>query len=84
MKQSEIYNRWKQEKLQIDSRENFMDAVMNQVYQYQQDRSKQFFRFRWLVDVVSEHPLAQASLVVIGTVTGLIRVAFVICMFLRT
>lgn len=84
MKQSEIYSRWKQEKLQIDIRENFTDAVMNQLCQYQQDRSKQFFQFRWLIDVISEHPLAQASLVVIGTVTGLIRVAFVICMFLRT
>ena len=84
MSRQEVYDAWRERSRQVDMAESFADQVMNHVYEYQKDRSKQFLRFRWLVDVVSEHPLAQASLVVIGTVTGLIRVAFVVCVFLRT
>ena len=83
MKRQEIYNAWKKEKRQIDIRESFTDDVMNQVYQYEQEKARQVFNMWWLIDLISVHPLAQAGLVVAGTVAGLIRIAFVVCMFLR-
>jgi len=84
MKRQEVYDNWKDKNRQIDTRRSFTDEVMDRVYQYQQDRSRRFFKFRWLMDLILEHPLGQAVFVVIGAITGLIRVAFVVCVFLGT
>ncbi len=78
MKSEEVYDTWKEEKSQIDIRENFTDEVMNQVYQYAQKKRKPIFDMRQLVELISAHPLAKVGLVVIGALTGLARVAFVI------
>jgi len=83
MKSQEIYNAWKEKKRQMDISKSFADSVMKQVYQYEQEEAKQVFNLGWLIDFISAHPLAQAGLVVAGTVVGLIRIAFVVCMFLR-
>ena len=84
MKRQEVYDNWKEENRQIDTRRSFTDEVMDRVYQYQQDRSRRFFKFRWLIDIISEHPLAQAAVVAAGAATGLIRIALVVCVFLGT
>jgi hypothetical protein len=84
MSRQEVYDAWREKSRQVDITESFADQVMNHVYQYQQDRSRQFFKFRWLIDLILEHPLAQAAFVVIGAITGLIRIAFVVCVFLGT
>jgi hypothetical protein len=84
MKSEEVYDTWKEEKSQIDIRQDFADKVMNQVYQYAQKKRKLLFDVQWLVELISAHPLAKAGLVATGAVTGLVRVAFVVCMFLSS
>ena len=84
MKRQEVYDNWKEKNRQIDTGQSFPDEVMDRVYQYQQGRSRQFFKFRWLMDLILEHPLAQAAFVVAGAAAGLIRIALVVCVFLGT
>ena len=83
MRSEEIYNTWKDKKHQIDVSDGFADKVMNRVRRYEQGKSEGLAGLRSLVDVISGHPLAQAGLVVAGAIAGLIRVAFVVCTFLR-
>lgn len=82
MKSEEVYGTWKEEKNQVDIRENFTDEVMNQVYQYAQKKRKPLFDVQWLIELISAHPLAKAGLVAAGAVTGLIRLAFMIVVIL--
>ena len=83
MRSDEVYNTWKDKKHQIDVGDNFADEVMNRIRRYERDKSRGLAGLRLLVDVISGHPLAQAGLVAAGAVAGIIRVAFVVCTFLR-
>ncbi len=82
MKSEEVYDTWKEEKSQIDIREDFTDEVMNQVYQYAQKKRKPLFDVQRLSELISAHPLAKAGLIAAGAVAGFLRVAFVVCVFL--
>jgi len=82
MKSEEVYDTWKEEKSQIDIREDFADEVMNQVYQYAQKKRKLLFDVQWLVELISVHPLAKAGLVTAGAVTGLVRLILMIVVIL--
>lgn len=84
MKSEEVYDTWKEEKSQIDIREDFADEVMNQVYQYAQKKRKLLFDVQWLVELISAHPLAKVGLVTAGAIAGFIRMAFTVYMFLGT
>lgn len=83
MRSDEVYNTWKDRKHQIDVGDSFADEVMNQVRRYDQGKNGRLAGLRLLVDLISGHPLAQAGIVVAGAVAGLIRVAFVVCAFLK-
>ena len=82
MKSEEIYNAWKQQKSQIDVRENFANEIINRIYQYEQKKRAPFFDTQWLVDLISAHPLAKAGLIAAGAVTGLVRLVFMIIVIL--
>lgn len=82
MRSEEVYKAWKEEKHQIEISKSFADEVMNQVYQYEQEKSGPMFSLRRLVDFISVHPLAQAALVMAGAVTGFIRLVLMILMIL--
>jgi hypothetical protein len=84
MKSEEVYDTWKEEKSQIDIRQDFADEVMNQVYQYAQKKTKRLLDVQWLIELISAHPLAKAGLIAAGAVAGFVRVAFVVCMFLSS
>ena len=84
MKSEEVYDTWKEEKSQIDIRQDFADEVMNQVYQYAQKKRKALFDLQWRIDLISAHPLAKAGLIAAGAIAGFVRVAFVVCMFLSS
>jgi len=82
MKRQEVFNAWIEKTSQIDVRENFKDEVMKQIYQYEQKKRETSFNMRWFVDLISAHPLAQAALIAVGTMTGFIRVVFIILVIL--
>jgi len=84
MKSEEVYDTWKEEKSQIDIRQDFADEVMNQVYQYARKKTKRLLDVQWLIDLISAHPLAKAGLIAAGAIAGFVRVAFVVCMFLSS
>ena len=83
MKSERIYEAWRQSRRQIEVRDEFMDTVMNRVYQCERKRRKSVLDMRALAELVSEHWLTKAGLVAAGAAVGLIRAAFVICAFLR-
>lgn len=83
MRSEEVYNTWKDRKNQVDVSDGFADEVMSRVRQYERGQSGRLAGLRLFVDVTSGHPLAQVSLVLAGAIAGLIRFAFVVCMFLR-
>ena len=82
MKAKQMYHAWKEGKSKIRIRDNFTEAVMNQICQYEQNKRKSFFDMQWLVDLISTHPLAQAGLIATGAVTGLVRLIFMILVIL--
>lgn len=82
MKSEEVYNSWKEEKSQVDIRENFTDEVMNQIYQYERDKRKPLFDAQRLVELISAHPLAKVGLVAAGAVAGVVRVVVILYAYL--
>jgi len=84
MKSEEVYDTWKEEKSQIDIRQDFADEVMNQVYQYERNKKKPLLDMQRFVEVISAHPLAKAGLIAAGAIAGFIRMAFTVYMFLGT
>ena len=84
MKSEEAYNAWRNKKSQIEIGENFTKEVMNQVYEYEQEKRKPLFDVQRLVELISAHPLAKIGLVAAGAVTGLVRIVFMVCTFLGT
>ncbi len=78
MKREKIYQAWKEEKKRIELKSDFTESVMDKVYQHQQKKRKPLFELQRFVELVSAYPLAKAAIIAIGTITGLIRVAFTI------
>ena len=78
MKDHEVYESWRQEKRQIDVSHNFLDRVMNRVYQWEQSRKKTLFTTERLIELISFHPLAKLGLVSAGAVTGIVRLIIMI------
>ena len=82
MKQSEVYDEWKEHKNQICLREQFAYNLMNQIYQNEQKKNKPLFDSQRLAEVASYHLSAQAALVAAGSVIGLIRFVFMFIVIL--
>ena len=78
MKSEKIYQAWKDEKQHIEVKRDFTESVMGNVYQHQQKKRKPLFELQRFVELVSAYPLAKAGIIAIGTITGLVRVAFMI------
>ena len=82
MKRQEVYNAWKEESNRIEIRENFSEDLLNQIYQYEQKRDKPLFDYQRFVEVISFNLSAQAALVALGAVTGLVRFIFMFAVIL--
>lgn len=78
MKDNKVYESWMQEKQQIDISEDFTDRVMNEVFQWEQNRKSLRFNVERLIEMISFHPLAQIGLVAAGAVTGIVRLIIMI------
>ncbi|MHC4424573.1 MAG: hypothetical protein ACYSYV_00590 [Planctomycetota bacterium] len=82
MNSDEIYSAWKERKSQIDVRENFADEVMNQICQYEREKRKPLFDEHRLIELISAHRSAKAGVVIAGAAAGLVRIMFVVYVFL--
>ncbi len=82
MRRQEVYDIWNKAREQIDVKEDFTDKVMNQIFLYEQKKSKTFFDYRRFVDLISANLTAQAAFVVVGAVVGLTRVVFMFAVIL--
>ena len=82
MNSDEIYSAWKERKSQIDVRENFADEVMNQIRQYKREKREPLFDGHRLIELISAHWSAKAGVVIIGAAAGLVRIMFVVYVFL--
>ena len=78
MKSEQLYDDWKKQRSQIEVGEDFTKKMMHQVYQYEQKKKKPLLYMQRFVEVISAYPLAKAGIIVIGTITGFVRVAFMI------
>ncbi|MHC4557785.1 MAG: hypothetical protein ACYTFW_13315 [Planctomycetota bacterium] len=83
MKSQDVYSAWKEKRNQIDVQEHFTDEVMKQICQYEQKKRKPLFDYQRFVEFISAHLSAQAALIVVGAVTGFIRLVFVILVILN-
>jgi hypothetical protein len=82
MNSDEIYSSWKEQKSQIDIREDFADEVMNQICQYERERRKPLFYGHRLIELISAHRPAKAGVVIAGAAAGLVRIMFVVYVYL--
>jgi hypothetical protein len=78
MKDSEVYESWRQEKRQIDVSQNFTDQVMNHVYQLEKSKEIKLLKIERLIELISFHPLAKTGLIAAGAVTGIVRLIIMI------
>jgi hypothetical protein len=78
MKKNEVYESWRQEKLQIEVSQNFTDRVMNQVCWWEQSRKSSPFTTEKLIELISFHPLAKFGLIAAGAITGIVRLIIMI------
>ncbi len=84
MSSREVYNAWKEKNSQIKVADNFPDKVMSRIYRYQRLKTKTGFDMQHLVDFVCAHALAKAVALAVGAAVGLVRIAFVVCVFLHS
>jgi len=82
MKSEEIINSWENQRGQIGVGEDFTKTVMNQIYQYEQNKRKPLFDVQRFIEFISIHPLAKAGLITTGAVVGFIRLVFMIIVIL--
>jgi len=78
MKNEKLYNRWKEERAAVDIDANFPDKVMNQIYQYEQNKRKPLFDVQRLIETISAHPFAKAGLITAGAIGGIVRAGFML------
>jgi len=85
MKSEEIIENWKNQKSLIKPENRFTEKVMNQVCRYKQKKLRPLLAImRWFSKLTFENPLVKFIFVASSVLLGLVRIAFVICMFLRT
>ena len=82
MKSEDIYNAWKEQKSRIEVGQGFSQAVMNQIYHYEQSKRRSLLRGYQLVELISARRLAKAAVVTTGAVAGFVRIMFVVYTFL--
>jgi hypothetical protein len=82
MKTEEIYNKWKEQKSQIDVDKGFSEKVMGRIYQYERVRRKPLFEGHRLIELISTRPLGKVAVVATGVVIGFVRITFVVYAFL--
>lgn len=83
MKPQEIYEPWKESKRQVEVPENFANEVMDRIHQCGQKKGKSLFDIRPFVELIVGHPLARPAMVAAGALAGILRIVFVVCVFLR-
>ena len=84
MKNEQLYDDWKKQRSHVEVGQNFTVKVMNQVHQYEQKKKKPLLYMQRFMETIYAHPLAKAGMVAAGVVTGFIRIAFTVYMFLGT
>lgn len=82
MNSEEIYNAWREEKSRIETRKEFSNEVMGQIYQYERQKRKPLLLGRRLLELISAHPLVKAAVVTIGAVAGIVRILLMAYAFL--
>lgn len=83
MKSERIYNAWKEQKSRIEVGSDFSPKVMSRIYRYEQEKPANLFDVNALIEWILSRPFAKAGLVAVAAAGGVIRVAFVLCTFLR-
>ena len=83
MNNEELYNSWKLQKSPVEIQQDFPEKVKNRIHQYEQSKDSSSFGSMRLVDLISAHPLAKVALIVLGAVTGLVRLTLMIVAILN-
>ncbi len=83
MKREEIYNQWCDKAKHVKVSPNFSKEVMSKVHHYQQNKNKALFDWNSLLDRITAHKAAKATLIAIGAAAGLLRVLFAAYALLR-
>ena len=83
MKSEELYEEWKETRRKVVPSENFINKVVNQAYEYEQEKKKTPRTMKRLIDFVSAHPFAQAALIAMGVMSGFMRMFVVIITILN-
>jgi len=78
MKNEKFYNRWKKERAAVDIGVDFPDKIMNQIYQYEQEKRTPLFDLQQLIETISAHPFAKAGLIAAGALGGIVRAGFML------
>ena len=84
MKNQELYGAWKKNDREVEISETFAGRVMNEIYAYEQRQSRVLLYIQRLVELAAGRPLVKTALVAAGALVGIVRIAFVVCLFLRT
>ncbi|MBN2590970.1 MAG: hypothetical protein JXA96_13980 [Sedimentisphaerales bacterium] len=83
MKSEKLYEAWKETRRKVVPSENFINKVVNQAYEYEQEKKTQSHVMKRLIDFVSAHPFAQAALIAMGVMSGFMRMFVVIITILN-
>ncbi len=73
MNNQDIYNTWARQKADIDIDENFSGDVMKQISACEHAKTKPLFDIQKFIEIISNHPLAKASMIAAGLIGGIIR-----------
>ncbi|MFA5863260.1 MAG: hypothetical protein WC975_01080 [Phycisphaerae bacterium] len=77
MTDNEIYNQWKNQKIDIPVGGKFTDNVMSGIHRQEQQRRTGFYNRELLYRLLSRR-FVKAALITVGFVGGLLRIASVI------
>lgn len=83
MKPRQVYDRWKQQKRQIDAKPDFADQVMNRIYTWEQEEQTRTLGIERLVELVSLHPAIRTAFVAAGAMTGIVRLIIMVIVILN-
>ena len=76
MNRQEIYDSWKNQRSQMDIRNDFSENLMDQVYKYEQKRNKPVFDYQRFIKIVSYQLSVRTAILVVGAAMGLVRFLF--------
>lgn len=83
MKQLKVYDTWKENKSRVCISKDFTSEVMGRIYEYEESKIRPLVALRWIASVLSSHPVAQAGIVAMGSIVGLVRIALVVSVLLQ-